>query len=141
MLQDKLSFCLLSASANADIGLPVTVSNVAVTSLSSCLFTNLGCYGCQRTERRRRLVYSLHHGYPIASGVRPHSLNYQEFAMNKDQAKGRLEEAKGKVKEVAGNLVGNDDLELKGKIQKSGGKVQSAYGDLKEDLKDASKGK
>ena len=75
------------------------------------------------------------HGYPI------HSFNYQEFTMNKDQAKGRVEEAKGKVKEVTGKLVGNDDLELKGKIQKSGGKVQAAYGDLKEDIKDSSKGK
>jgi uncharacterized protein YjbJ (UPF0337 family) len=65
----------------------------------------------------------------------------QEHTMNKDQAKGRLKEAEGKVKEVAGNLVGNDNLELKGKIQKSGGKVQANYGDLKEDLKDASKGK
>lgn len=61
--------------------------------------------------------------------------------MNKDQVKGHIEEAKGKVKEVAGNLVGNDDLELKGRIQKSGGKVQAAYGDLKEEIKDASKGK
>ncbi len=61
--------------------------------------------------------------------------------MNKDQAKGRVEEVKGKVKEVAGSLVGDDDLELKGKIQKSGGQVQAAYGDLKEDLKDASKDK
>ncbi len=60
--------------------------------------------------------------------------------MNKDQVKGHIEEAKGKVKEVAGSLVGNDDLELKGKIQKSGGKVQAAVGDLKEDIKDARKG-
>jgi uncharacterized protein YjbJ (UPF0337 family) len=65
----------------------------------------------------------------------------QKHTMNKDQAKGRLKEAEGKVKEVAGNLVGNDNLELKGKIQKSVGKVQANYGDLKEDLKDASKGK
>ena len=50
-------------------------------------------------------------------------------------------EAKGKVKEVAGNLVGNDELEQKGKIQKSGGKTQATYVDLKEDIKDASKGK
>jgi uncharacterized protein YjbJ (UPF0337 family) len=70
----------------------------------------------------------------------PDSFHYQELTMNKDQVKGHIEEAKGKVKEVAGNLVGNDDLELKGKIQKSGGKVQAAYGDLKEDLKDARKG-
>lgn len=61
--------------------------------------------------------------------------------MNKDQTKGRIEVAKGKIKEVAGSLVGNGDLERKGRIQKSGGKVQAAFGDLKEDLKDASKGK
>ena len=62
--------------------------------------------------------------------------------MNKDQAKGHLEQAKGKVKEVAGKLVGNDELELKGKIQKTGGKAQAAYGDVKEDIKDAvNKGK
>jgi len=61
--------------------------------------------------------------------------------MNKDQTKGRIEEAKGKVKEVTGNLIGNDELELKGKIQKSGGKAQAAYGDLKEDIKGASKAK
>jgi uncharacterized protein YjbJ (UPF0337 family) len=70
----------------------------------------------------------------------PDSFHYQEITMNKDQVKGHIEEAKGKVKEVAGNLVGNDDLELKGKIQKSGGKVQAAVGDLKEDIKDARKG-
>lgn len=61
--------------------------------------------------------------------------------MNKDQAKGRVEEVKGKVKEVAGNLVGDEDLALKGKIQKSGGKAQAAYGDLKQDIKDISKRK
>ena len=61
--------------------------------------------------------------------------------MNKDQAKGRIEEAKGKVKEVAGKLVGNDELALKGKIQKSGGKAQATYGDIKEDIKDATEEK
>jgi uncharacterized protein YjbJ (UPF0337 family) len=70
-----------------------------------------------------------------------HSINHQEFIMNKDQAKGRVEEAKGKVKEVTGKLVGNDKLETKGKLQKSGGQVQAAYGDLKKDIKDASKNK
>jgi uncharacterized protein YjbJ (UPF0337 family) len=61
--------------------------------------------------------------------------------MNKDQAEGRIEEAKGKVKEVVGNFVGNNNLELKGKMQKSGGKFQAAYGDLKEDFKNARKNK
>lgn len=73
--------------------------------------------------------------------LHPNRFHSQEFSMNKDQAKGRIEEAKGKVKEVTGNLVGNDNLALKGTIQKSGGKAQAAYGDLKKDIKDASKGK
>ena len=58
--------------------------------------------------------------------------------MNKDQTKGRVEEAKGKVKEIAGKVVGNKDLELKGKIQNTGGKAQAAFGDLKSDIKKAS---
>jgi len=94
---------------------------------------------------------------PISGSVRPNLSNLgaglhfgtaasnhfhsQEYTMNKDQAKGHIEEAKGKVKEVAGKLVGNDELEQKGKIQKSGGKVQATYGDLKEDIKDARQGK
>lgn len=57
--------------------------------------------------------------------------------MNKDQVKGRIEEAKGKVKEVVGKVVGNEELEHKGNIQKIGGKAQAKYGDLKEDVKDA----
>ena len=55
--------------------------------------------------------------------------------MNKDQVKGRIKEAKGKVKEVAGKMVGNETLELKGKVQKTVGKIQAGYGDLKDDLK------
>lgn len=55
--------------------------------------------------------------------------------MNKDQVKGRVEEAKGKIKEVAGKLVGNEKLELKGKIAKTVGKVQAGFGDLKNALK------
>jgi uncharacterized protein YjbJ (UPF0337 family) len=61
--------------------------------------------------------------------------HYQESIMNKDQVKGRVEEAKGKVKEVAGKVVGNKDLEQKGKTQNTGGKIQAEYGDLKEDIK------
>jgi uncharacterized protein YjbJ (UPF0337 family) len=63
--------------------------------------------------------------------------HYQENGMNKDQVKGRIQEAKGKVKEVAGKIVGNKDLEQKGKIQNTDGKVQASYGDLREDVKKA----
>jgi len=55
--------------------------------------------------------------------------------MNKDQVKGRVEEAKGKVKEVTGNILGNEDMELDGNIQKNVGKVQAGFGDLKQDIK------
>jgi len=57
--------------------------------------------------------------------------------MNKDQTHGRFTEAKGKVKEVTGRVVGNKELELKGKIQGRRGKAQADFGDAKETVKDA----
>jgi len=44
----------------------------------------------------------------------------------------------GNVKEAAGKIVGNKNLEAKGKVQKAVGKVQAAFGDLKDDLKKGS---
>ena len=61
-------------------------------------------------------------------------------SMNKDQIKGRVNEAKGTIKEAAGDLVGNDRLKVKGKVQKNLGKAQAKYGDVKQDVKDATKG-
>jgi len=61
--------------------------------------------------------------------------------MNKDQTNGRIAKAQGKVKEVAGRIVGNEKLELKGKIQNTAGKAQAAFGDVKADLKKAAHGK
>ena len=55
--------------------------------------------------------------------------------MNKDQIKGRVEEAKGNVKEVTGKLLDNDEMELKGNLQKNVGKAKAGFGDLKEDIK------
>jgi len=55
--------------------------------------------------------------------------------MSKNQVKGRLKEAEGKVKEVTGKLVGNEDLEHKGKEEKIAGKHHAALADLKEDIK------
>jgi uncharacterized protein YjbJ (UPF0337 family) len=62
------------------------------------------------------------------------------MGINKDQVEGRVKEVKGKIKEVAGNLVGNETLEAKGKIQKTVGQAQAKFGDVKQDLKDAAKG-
>ena len=61
------------------------------------------------------------------------------MSTNKDQVKGRIKEAEGKIKEFAGKLVGNENLEAKGKIQKVLGEAQAKYGDLKKGLKDAKK--
>ena len=61
------------------------------------------------------------------------------MSMNKDQVEGRVKEAKGKIKEVAGSLVGNETMEAKGKIQKTLGKAQAKFGDVKKDVKDATK--
>jgi uncharacterized protein YjbJ (UPF0337 family) len=55
--------------------------------------------------------------------------------MNKDQVKGRGEEAKGKAKEVAGNILGDDEMELEGNLEKNVGKVKAGFGDLKDDIK------
>ena len=57
------------------------------------------------------------------------------MSINKDQVKGRVKEAKGKIKEVTGDLVGNEKLENKGKIEKNLGKAQAKVGDVKQDLK------
>jgi uncharacterized protein YjbJ (UPF0337 family) len=55
--------------------------------------------------------------------------------MNKDQVKGRAEESKGKVKEVAGNILGDDEMEMEGNLEKNVGKVKAGFGDLKDDIK------
>jgi uncharacterized protein YjbJ (UPF0337 family) len=57
--------------------------------------------------------------------------------MNKKQIKGHYEEAKGKVKEVAGHVVGNEELELEGKLQKNAGKIQAGVGDVEAEIEDA----
>jgi uncharacterized protein YjbJ (UPF0337 family) len=61
----------------------------------------------------------------------------EEKGMNKNQVEGRLKEAQGTVKEVAGKVVGNKNLEYRGKIDKAVGKVQAGLGDIKEDIKNA----
>ena len=57
------------------------------------------------------------------------------MSINKDQVKGRIDEAMGKAKEVVGKVLGNKDLEQKGKVEKVVGKVEAGYGDLKHDVK------
>jgi len=77
------------------------------------------------------------------TACRPFSGFHQQeqiMSMNKDQIKGRVKEAKGKIKEVAGKLVGNKTMEEKGKVQKTLGEAQAKFGDVKKDVKVATKG-
>ncbi len=55
--------------------------------------------------------------------------------MNKDQVEGRKKGLVGKIKEVAGKIVGNKEMEAKGKVKKAVGKAQAKFGDVKADVK------
>jgi len=84
----------------------------------------------------------LHQFHTLRNASRPLAGAHEQeqvMGINKDQVEGRVEEAKGKIKEVAGKLVGNESMEAKGKLQKNLGKVQAKFGDVKEDVKDATK--
>ena len=55
--------------------------------------------------------------------------------MNKDQVEGRRKVVAGKIKQVAGKIVGDKELEAKGKAKNKIGKAQASYGDIKHDIK------
>jgi uncharacterized protein YjbJ (UPF0337 family) len=59
--------------------------------------------------------------------------------MDKNQVKGQMHKAKGKVKEVTGRIIGNDKMEREGKLEHAKGSVQKGYGDVKSDVKRATK--
>jgi uncharacterized protein YjbJ (UPF0337 family) len=69
----------------------------------------------------------------------PHHTLTKEHIMDKNQVKGEMHKAKGKVKEVAGRTIGNDKMENEGKLEHAKGTIQKAYGDLKSDVKKATK--
>ncbi len=56
--------------------------------------------------------------------------------MNKDQTEGMKKEVAGKVKEVAGRILGDNVMVAKGKAKNKLGKVQTAFGDVKQEIKD-----
>ena len=68
-----------------------------------------------------------------------HSLS--EIYMNKDQTSGSIKQVKGQIKETTGKVLGDKDLESKGKSEKALGRVQESYGNLKQDIKDSLKTK
>jgi uncharacterized protein YjbJ (UPF0337 family) len=68
-----------------------------------------------------------------------HTINYPENFMNKQQVQGLAEETQGKIKEAAGVLLDDDEMTLKGNIEKNVGKVRAGFGDLKQEIKDNQK--
>jgi uncharacterized protein YjbJ (UPF0337 family) len=59
--------------------------------------------------------------------------------MNKDQVKGKIKEVAGEVQEHTGKAIGSTEQQAKGHAREFEGKTQKAYGDVKENLKDAAK--
>jgi uncharacterized protein YjbJ (UPF0337 family) len=53
------------------------------------------------------------------------------MSMNKDQVDGLTKKVSGKINAVAGKIVGNKELEAKGKANLKVGKAQEKLGDAK----------
>ena len=51
-----------------------------------------------------------------------------------NDTKGKMHQAKGTIKEAVGKLVGNKELEAKGKVENLGGKVQEKIGQVEKVL-------
>lgn len=54
-----------------------------------------------------------------------------------DKAKGHGKEVMGSIKTKVGNLIGDDELEAKGRAQNAEGKVDRMKGEIKEKIEDA----
>ena len=59
--------------------------------------------------------------------------------MKTEQVTGRVEQAVGAVKEAAGKLVGNEQLEAEGIVEKNLGKAEAKAGDVANQLEKAVK--
>ena len=59
--------------------------------------------------------------------------------MDKDRIKGAAEKIKGSIEKTVGKLIGDKNLETKGKIDKATGNVRTAVGEGKDAIRDAVK--
>ena len=59
--------------------------------------------------------------------------------MNKDQMKGTIKDNAGKVQQKIGEAVGSDKQQVKGMEKQIEGKAQKAFGNIKENIKDANR--
>ena len=59
--------------------------------------------------------------------------------MNTDQIKGAAKEVAGKVQQKTGEVFDSPEHQLKGAAKQVEGSAQKAYGNAKEDIKDATR--
>ncbi len=59
--------------------------------------------------------------------------------MDNENIKGAAQKIKGKIEEVAGKVVGDKELELRGKADQLGGAVREAVGTARSTVKEAVK--
>ena len=59
--------------------------------------------------------------------------------MDKESIKGAAQTVEGKIEEVAGKVIGDKDLELRGKADQLGGAVRDAVVAARDTVKDAVK--
>lgn len=57
--------------------------------------------------------------------------------MDKEHIKGAAQKLKGQIEEVAGKVLGDKELEIKGKTDQLGGAVHEAVGTTKDAIRDA----
>jgi uncharacterized protein YjbJ (UPF0337 family) len=60
--------------------------------------------------------------------------------MDREHVKGAADKAKGAIKDAAGKVTGDKELQAEGKLDKAKGSAHNAVGDVKDFLRDASKG-
>ena len=71
-------------------------------------------------------------GRKVRPGTRSHNQpKGMTMSMNRDQVQGLKKKVSGKINAVAGKLVGNKELEAKGKATLKVGKAQEKLGDAK----------
>jgi uncharacterized protein YjbJ (UPF0337 family) len=61
------------------------------------------------------------------------------MSINRSQLRGRTTELKGKINEIVGKIMGNRQLQARGRFQGVIGKTQAAVGDAVHKVQDSSK--
>lgn len=57
--------------------------------------------------------------------------------MNDDKIKGKIDDVKGRVKRQVGEWTGDENAQAEGTMDQAKGKIQNAWGNVKDDVKDA----